>query len=84
VALGERPWSEAKKGAGSITKVIAMQGDLERWHLQLQARFDRLRDQLALTASDDERAQLLHDLVVLGDEVVVLLKSRPQWNDRKH
>lgn len=61
-----------------------MQSQLKEAHLQLQARFERLRERLAFAASDDERSQIHNDLLLLSDELSALMKSRPQWDGQKH
>ena len=61
-----------------------MQKKLRQSHLDLQARFDGLRDRLAKIPSDDERKQILQDLTNLSDEVAALLKNNPQYDDRQH
>jgi hypothetical protein len=61
-----------------------MQKKLRQTHLDLQARFDGLRDRLSKTPSDDERKQILQDLANLSDEVARLLNSSPQWDQQQH
>jgi hypothetical protein len=61
-----------------------MRDDLERGHLDLQARFDRLQHRLALARTDDDRSHILAELVLLGDEASALLKIRPHPYEHKH
>jgi hypothetical protein len=61
-----------------------MRDDLERGHLDLQARFDRLKRRLAVARTDDDRSQILAELVLFGDEVSALLKIRPHASEHTH
>jgi hypothetical protein len=60
-----------------------MHSQLEQAHLQMQSRFDRLRDRLALPTSADERSEIHNDLLLLSDDVSSLLKSSPKWHEQK-